>query len=78
MVVRDGARPVADGLILGLWGGIVGRLLVRSYTDLEVVVFDAWMLLLAPVPIVLAALCACYLPAARASRIDPTTALRCE
>ena len=78
MVVRDGARPVADGLILGLWGGIVGRLLVRSYTDLEVVVFDPWMLLLAPVPIVLAALCACYLPAARASRIDPTTALRCE
>ncbi len=80
MVIRDGGRPVADGLILGLWGGIVGRLLVRSYIgpEIDVKVFDLWMLLLAPIPIVLAALCACYLPAARASRVDPTTALRCE
>ena len=78
MVIRDGARPVVDGLILGLWAGIVGRLMVRSYLVIDVAVFDPWMLLLAPIPIVLAALCACYLPAARAARIDPTTALRCE
>ena len=78
MVLRDGARPVIDGLILGLWGGIAGRILIRSYTDLEVTVFDPWMLALAPVPIVLAALMACYWPAARASRVDPTTALRYE
>lgn len=78
MVIRDGARPVADGLILGLWGGIIGRLLVRSYLEIDVAVFDPWMLLLAPMPIVLAALSALYLPAARASRVDPTTALRCE
>jgi predicted permease len=78
MVVRDGARPVLEGLVLGLWGGIAMRLIIRSYTDLDVAVFDAWMLLVAPVPIVLAALCACYLPASKASRVDPTTALRCE
>jgi putative ABC transport system permease protein len=78
MVIRDGARPVFDGLVLGLWGGIAGRFLVRSYTDLEVAVLDPWMLAVTPVPIVLAALFACYLPASRASRVDPTTALRCE
>lgn len=78
MVIRDGARPVFDGLVLGLWGGIAGRFMVRAYLDVEVAVFDPWMLVLAPIPIVAAALCACYLPAARASRVDPTTALRCE
>jgi len=78
MVIRDGARPVFDGLVLGLWGGIAGRVLVRSYMDVEVTVLDPWMLIIAPIPIVLAALCACYLPATRAARVDPMTALRCE
>jgi predicted permease len=78
MVLRDGARPVVDGLILGLWGGIAARILIRNYADLEVTVFDPWMFAIAPVPIVLAALVACYWPAVRASRVDPTTALRYE
>ena len=78
MVIRDGARPVFDGLVLGLWGGIAARILVRSYLDIDVTVLDSWMLIVAPVPIVLAALSACYLPATRASRVDPMTALRCE
>ena len=78
MVIRDGARPVFDGLVLGLWGGLVGRVLVRSYVDIEVAVFDPWTLWMAPVPIAMAAVCALYVPAARASRVDPVTALRCE
>ncbi len=78
MVIRDGARPVLDGLVLGLWGGLVGRLLVRSYVEIDVAVFDPWMLVVAPIPIVMAAMCALYVPAARASRVDPVTALRCE
>ena len=44
----------------------------------DVNVFDPWMLMITPIPLVLAAFCACYMPAARAARVDPTVALRAE
>jgi hypothetical protein len=78
MVLRDGCRPVIEGLVLGLWGGLAGRLIVRSYMDLDVKVFDPWMLAMTPIPLVIAAFCASYVPAARAARVDPTVALRAE
>ena len=79
MVLKDGYRPVIEGLALGLWGGIAGRLMLRSYLDLEdVTIVDPWMLLLTPIPLIVAAFCACYLPAARAASVEPTVALRCE
>jgi ABC-type lipoprotein release transport system permease subunit len=78
MVIRDGYRPVAEGLVLGLWGGVAARMIIRSATDLDVAIFDPWMLMVSPVPVILATLCACYWPAARASRVNPTTALRYE
>jgi ABC-type antimicrobial peptide transport system permease subunit len=79
MVMADGCRPVVEGLILGLWGGLAGRVIVRSYMELEeVAIFDPVMLLVTPIPLVAAAFCACYMPAARASRVDATVALRCQ
>jgi putative ABC transport system permease protein len=78
MVISDGYRPVLEGLILGLWGGLAARVIVRNYLNLDVAIFDPAMLIVTPVPLVAAAFCACYLPAARASRIDPTVALRAE
>jgi predicted permease len=75
MVLRDGYRPVLDGLVLGLWGGLAGRAIVRSYLDVDVAILDPWMLLV-PIPLIAAAVCACYVPAHRASSIDPTVALR--
>jgi predicted permease len=79
MVLKDGYRPVVEGLVLGLWGGIAGRVVLRSYLELEnITIVDPWMLFLTPIPLVAAAFCACYLPAARAAGVDPTVALRCE
>ena len=79
MVLKDGYRPVIEGLILGLWGGVAGRLMVRSYMELtDVTIVDPWMLFLTPIPLIAAAFFACYLPASRAASVDPTVALRCE
>jgi predicted permease len=78
MVIKDGYRPVLEGLVLGLWGGLAARVVVRSYMQIDVSVLDPWMLLLTPIPLVLAALCASYLPAAQAARVDPAIALRAE
>jgi putative ABC transport system permease protein len=76
MVLRDGYRPVLEGLGIGLFIGVVGRAIVRAYMDIDVSIIDPWMLVVVPVPLILAAFCACYLPARRASRVDPNVALR--
>ncbi|MEO7133101.1 MAG: ABC transporter permease [Vicinamibacterales bacterium] len=78
MVMKDGYRPVLEGLALGLWGGLAGRAMVRASVDIDVAIVDVWMIVITPIPLVLAAFCACYLPAARAASVDPTIALRCE
>ncbi len=79
MVLKDGYRPVFEGLLLGLWGGVAARFGLRAYMELEnVTILDPWMLFLTPIPLIAAAFWACYLPAARAASVDPTVALRCE
>ena len=79
MVLKDGYRPVFEGLLLGLWGGVAARIIMRSYMELDnVTIIDPWMLFLTPIPLIAAAFCACYLPASRAASVDPTVALRCE
>ena len=54
MVLKDGYRPVLEGLALGLFIGLSGRAMVRAYLDIEVNVVDPWMLAV-PIPLVLAA-----------------------
>ncbi len=76
MVLKDGYRPVVEGLMLGLAGGLAGRVVVRSYLDLEVNIVDPWMIFVVPIPLIVAAFCACYLPARRAAAVEPTVALR--
>ena len=78
MVIKDGYRPVIEGLVLGLWGGLAGRVFARAYLDVDVNVVDPLMLLITPIPLIAAAFCACYLPASRAAAVDPTVALRCQ
>jgi putative ABC transport system permease protein len=77
MVLRDGAVMLSLGLLLGLGlavatGRLLGRLLY-GVSALDPVAFTTAPLLLAAT-----ALLACWLPARRATRIDPMVALRVE
>jgi putative ABC transport system permease protein len=80
MVLKDGYRPVFEGLAIGLFIGFAGRAIVRAYIALpanaRISIVDPWVLATVPIPLVLAAFCACYLPARRAARVDPNVALR--
>ncbi|MEX2262211.1 MAG: ABC transporter permease [Bryobacteraceae bacterium] len=77
MVVRQGLLPVGAGLVLGLAGSFASagviRTLLYGVGALDPVTYAAVPLLL-----LIVALAACLLPARRATRIDPVTALRYE
>jgi ABC-type antimicrobial peptide transport system permease subunit len=49
---------------------------VASWVVTNISAFEPMVFVLIPIPFVIAALAACALPAARASRVDPNTALR--
>ncbi len=76
MVLKDGSRPVFEGLVLGMFMGLVGRSIIRSSTDIDISIVDPWTLFVVPIPLILSAYCACYLPASRAAAVDPSQALR--
>jgi putative ABC transport system permease protein len=77
MVVRRGTRLTIIGLALGIAGAAAASRVMASLlfavAPLDAVSFATATLLLAVV-----ALTACYLPARRAARVDPTLALRLE
>ena len=77
MVLLSGARWSALGLALGLAVSLAFR---RVLTGLVfgVSTADPWVYAAAPLVLILAAMLACYLPARRASRVSPLTALRWE
>jgi predicted permease len=77
MVIVDGLRPVFAGLVIGgavswwmLRAAPVLRFMWRITPDVAVPLLGSTALLAS------AAVLACYLPAARASRVDPNVALR--
>jgi putative ABC transport system permease protein len=77
LVVREGMVLAAIGMALGLAAALA---LTRFMASLLYGVRPADPVTLVAVSLVLAgvALLACYLPASRATRIDPMVALRCE
>ena len=76
MVLGEGYRPVLQGIGLGLFLGVFIRLLLRATVNRNIDPFDPLAFAIVPIPLIAAAFVACYLPARRASRVDPNEALR--
>ena len=77
MVVQEGMVFVISGIGLGIAGSL---LLTRFLQDLlfHVSATDPIVFALVSVVLSVVALCACYIPAKRASKVDPMIALRYE
>ena len=77
LVLKQGAMLTSTGIVIGLAGAL---LLTRLLSSLLVGVDATDPLTLSAIVIVLAAvsLLACYIPARRATRVDPMVALRYE
>jgi putative ABC transport system permease protein len=76
MVLRQGIRPVVEGVLLGTFFGAAVRGLLRAYIDDKIQIIDPAVFGAVPIPFAIAALIACYLPARRAAGVDPNVALR--
>jgi putative ABC transport system permease protein len=77
MTLKQGMRLAVIGLTVGLIGAFAAAKLLASILH-EVRPHDPGILVLAPVVLALIVLAACYLPAYRASKVDPMNALRQE
>jgi ABC-type antimicrobial peptide transport system permease subunit len=75
LVIGHGALLAAAGGVLGLAGALAASQALRSLLY-GVQPYDPLTLLLVPAFLVAVALAASYLPARRASRVDPLVALR--
>jgi putative ABC transport system permease protein len=77
MVVRDGMQPAVAGVLVGLGGA---ALLTRVLASLlfETEPFDPVTFAGTSAVLLCAAFVACCVPARRATRVDPSTALRAE
>jgi len=77
MLLREGVRLVAVGVVVGLAVALIGSRAVESMLFL-VTSRDAVTFILVPSILTLVAIVACWIPAQRATRVDPMVALRDE
>ncbi|HKC86535.1 MAG TPA: ABC transporter permease, partial [Blastocatellia bacterium] len=77
LIVRQGMTLTLAGLAVGLTGALVMTRLMASVLY-GVSATDATTFVVVPSLLALVVLIACYLPARRATRVDPVIALRCE
>jgi putative ABC transport system permease protein len=77
MVMRQGAKLAAAGVAIGLGGAAALTWLIEGLL-FDVRAADPATFVTAPLLLAGAALLACYIPARRATKVDPMIALRCE
>jgi putative ABC transport system permease protein len=77
MMVMEGLKPAVAGMAIGLVAAASSTRVVRSLL-FGITPTDPVTFLLAPPLLLALAALACYLPARRATRLDPTIALRAE
>ena len=76
LVLKDGFRPVLEGLFIGLGAAVGIRMALQGQFTAPIAAIDPIAFGLAVVLLLAAASVACYLPARRATRVDPNVALR--
>jgi putative ABC transport system permease protein len=77
LVLGKGLLFVGSGILLGFLTSFLTVRVLQSQLW-GVSAFDPWTLVLAPFALMATGLLACYLPARRATRVDPMIALRYE
>jgi putative ABC transport system permease protein len=75
MIVREGVIPVIAGALIGIGIAVGGRQFIRSLLY-EVTATDPLTLAAVPLLLFAVAVCASYIPARRAARVDPVVTLR--
>ncbi|MGH9935611.1 MAG: FtsX-like permease family protein, partial [Blastocatellia bacterium] len=83
MVIRQGMTLAVIGVALGLGGAYVLTKYLESWMQLSTMLYgvkptDPMTYGVTAVLLMLVALIACYLPARRATKVDPIVALRCD
>jgi len=77
MVLKEGLQLLMFGLLLGLIGAFSATRIMRSLLY-STSATDALSFLATSLTLVAVALLACYIPARRATKVDPMVALRYE